>query len=82
MAEGKREGCSERAAASRHVHAAQREAYGTARGRPPSELGLRARAPVVRDEQLVHESSARADRALDAPGQIRCRGAFAPQEGL
>ena len=81
VAQGAREGRGERAAAGGPLHAAQREARGAAGGGPRGELGLRARPPVVRDEQLIHEPGARADRALDAPWQIRRGSAPASQKG-
>ena len=59
---GRREGRDQ--AAGARVAPAERPQRARAQRGPPHEPRQRHRAPVVRDEQLVHEPGARPDRAL------------------
>ena len=60
-------------AAGRSHHLPRRQAHHPARRGAPGEFGLRHGASLVRDELLVRESGARADRALYANREVSGR---------
>ena len=55
------------------LHLRRRQVDHRAGRRPPGEPRLRHRPPVVRDEQLVHQPGARADRAVGRSHKVRDR---------
>ena len=72
----------EHQAAGRSRDLPGRQAHHPAGRRPPGEPGLRHRPSFVRDELVVREPDAGADRAVREPGQVpdrRVRAAEAPR---
>ena len=60
-------------------HPAQRQPDHPVGGRPAGEPGLRHRSSQLRDEQLLHQPGAGADRAVHQGQRVRQRGLRAAQ---